>query len=342
MLEISRGKIQTGERVVLYGVEGIGKSTFASQFPNPLFIDTEGSTNELDVRRLPMPTSWEMLKTEVDFVASNPGICSTLVIDTADWAERLCIKSICDANKKPGIEAFGYGKGYTYLAEEFGRLLNRLRDIADSGVNILLTAHAIMRKVEQPEQTGAYDHWELKMEKKTAPMVKEWATMLLFANYRVMVITDDNGNAKARGGDRVLYTSHHASWDAKNRKGFPDVMPFSYDSIAVAIPDMIGRREPAPEPGQESMSAPEPVQMEIEPETRPAAPPRDDLARLFDLIKVNNLDEYAVRKAIASRGYMPAHVTLTEYPPELVGHIISVFDQVAELTRNIMQDDEQF
>ena len=340
MLEISRGKIQTGERVVLYGVEGIGKSTFASHFPNPLFIDTEGSTNELDVARLPMPTSWEMLKTEVDFVATNPGICSTLVIDTADWAERLCVKAICDANKKPGIEAFGYGKGYTYLAEEFGKLLNRLRDISDSGVNILLTAHATMRKVEQPEQTGAYDHWELKMEKKTAPMVKEWATMLLFANYRVMVITDDNGNAKARGGDRVLYTSHHASWDAKNRKGFPDMLPFSYDSIADAIPVLIGQKPQQVAPGQESM--PEPAIYTATEEAKPAKPAREDLAQLFDLIRVNELDEYAVRKAIASRGYMPAHVTLTEYPPELVGHIISVFDQVAELTRNIMQDDEQF
>lgn len=340
MLEITRGKIRTGERIVLYGVEGIGKSTFASQFPNPLFIDTEGSTNELDVARLPMPTSWEMLKTEVDFVATNPGICSTLVIDTADWAERLCIKAICDANKKPGIEAFGYGKGYTYLAEEFGKLLNRLRDISDSGVNILLTAHATMRKVEQPEQTGAYDHWELKMEKKTAPMVKEWATMLLFANYKVMVITDDNGNAKARGGDRVLYTSHHASWDAKNRKGFPDMLPFSYDSIADAIPVLVGQNPQQIAPGQESM--PEPAIYTAPEEAKPAKPAREDLAQLFDLIRINELDEYAVRKAIASRGYMPAHVTLTEYPPELVGHIISVFDQVAELTKSIMEDEEQF
>lgn len=47
-MNITKGKIPSPLKVVLYGVEGIGKSTFASQFPAPLFIDTEGSTKNLD------------------------------------------------------------------------------------------------------------------------------------------------------------------------------------------------------------------------------------------------------------------------------------------------------
>ena len=58
-MRISRGKIATAQRIVLMGVEGIGKSTFASMFPDPLFIDTEGSTSDLDVARLPAPESWK-------------------------------------------------------------------------------------------------------------------------------------------------------------------------------------------------------------------------------------------------------------------------------------------
>ena len=88
-MKITRGKIPGAKKVVLYGPEGIGKSTFASQFPDPLFIDTEGSTKELDVARTEKPSSWTMLMSQVSEVANDPSICRTLVIDTVDWAEQL-------------------------------------------------------------------------------------------------------------------------------------------------------------------------------------------------------------------------------------------------------------
>ena len=166
-VEITSGKINNkAQKVVIYEPEGIGKSTFAAHFPNPLFIDTEGSTGELDVRRLPAPTSWQYLMWEIDQVKANPDICSSLIIDTADWAERLCINNLCEKNQVSGIEGFGYGKGYVYLEEEFGRFLNRLSDLIDLGINVVFTAHATMRKFEQPDESGAYDRWELKLQKK--------------------------------------------------------------------------------------------------------------------------------------------------------------------------------
>ncbi|WP_040932120.1 AAA family ATPase, partial [Paenibacillus larvae] len=68
MFEIISGKVQKAKKVVLYGPEGIGKSSLAAQFPNPVFIDTEGSTTELDVQRLPAPTSWQMINQQVQWV----------------------------------------------------------------------------------------------------------------------------------------------------------------------------------------------------------------------------------------------------------------------------------
>ena len=91
-------------------------------------------------------------------------------------------------------------------------MLNALSDLTDRGINVVLTAHAIMRKFEQPDESGAYDRWELKLEKKTSPMLKEWASLLLFANYKTLVVKDEKSEgkkAKARGGQRVIYTSHH-------------------------------------------------------------------------------------------------------------------------------------
>ena len=112
---ITGGVRPTALKTVVYGPEGIGKTTFASCFPKAVFIDTEGSTKFFDLARFPVPTSWTMLLDEVQEVINDPTVCDTLVIDTADWAEKMCIAEVCSANNKKGIEDFGYGKGYTRL-----------------------------------------------------------------------------------------------------------------------------------------------------------------------------------------------------------------------------------
>ena len=94
-MQISTGKKPRAQKVVLYGPEGIGKTSLAARFPDPLFIDTEGGTACYDVKRAePAPTSWAMLMAYVDEAARGTAPCSTLVIDTADWAERLCIAKV--------------------------------------------------------------------------------------------------------------------------------------------------------------------------------------------------------------------------------------------------------
>lgn len=239
-MQIIRGKIPGAKKIVVYGPEGIGKTTFAACFPEPLFIDTEGSTKDMDVARTESPTSWMMLMEQVRYVKNHPELCRSLVIDTADWAEMLCIAQICSKNRKESIEEFGYGKGYVYIQEEFGRLLNLLSEVVQTGVHVVLTAHAKMRKFEQPDELGAYDRWEMKLTKQTAPMVKEWADMVLFANYKTFVLNVDGqgvqkGKNKAQGGKRVMYTSHHSCWDAKNRYGLPEELPLEYEVIRAVV-----------------------------------------------------------------------------------------------------------
>lgn len=240
-MRIITGKIPGAKKVVIYGPEGIGKSTFASKFPEPVFIDTEGSTKEMDISRFERPSSWTMLLEEIHYVWKTPGICKTLVIDTIDWAEQMCVEDLCARYGKKGIEDFGYGNGYVYAKEEFGRFLNLLNEVVQSGVHVVLTAHTHIRKFEQPDEMGSYDRWELKLGKKTqsqtAPLVKEWADMVLFANYKTWsVAVDDKGKKrKAQGGARVMYTAHNPCWDAKNRYGLPEEVPFDYESIRQII-----------------------------------------------------------------------------------------------------------
>ena len=235
-MNITRGKQAKAQRVIIYGTEGIGKSTLASQFPNPLFIDTEGSTSNMDVARMDKPTSWTMLMNQIAFVKANPTICDTLIVDTIDWAEALAIESVCSLHGKQGVEDFGYGNGYTYVREEFGRFLNRLQEIVDLGIHVVLTAHAQIRKFEQPDEMGAYDRYELKLGKKTssqtAPLIKEWGDIVLFCNYKTIVMKNERKKNKAQGGQRVMYTTHTPAWDAKNRFGLPEELPMEYQAIA--------------------------------------------------------------------------------------------------------------
>lgn len=334
-MQITRGIIEGAQKIVVYGPEGIGKSTLASKFPNPLFIDTEGSTKKIDVPRLPKPSSWTMLLSGVSYVKNNPDICDTLIIDTADWAEKLCVNDICDKAQKTGIEDFGYGRGYVYLNEEFGRLLNALEELIELGINVVLTAHAQMRKFEQPDEMGAYDRWEMKLQKKNAPLLKEWADMVLFANYKTYVVNVDDqgaqkGKNKVQGGSRVMYTIHHPCWDAKNRDNLPTEIPLDYSAIAHCIITRdinkpVQQPDPVPEQTQ-SVEAPT-----APPETKPETFNEEESIpkALADLMAANNVTVDEIKQVVSQKGYYPLTTPIANYDSQFInGVLIGAWDQV--------------
>ena len=351
-MQLIRGKqTQSAYKICLYAPEGIGKTTFASQMPNPVFIDTEGGSGFLDVVRTERPTSWAMLMSQVKYFVDHPQELGTLVIDTLDWAEKLCIDQICATKQIKGIEDIPYGKGYVYVAEEFGRMLNLLEDLRLKGVHVFLTAHAMLRKFEQPDEMGSYDKWELKLSKKVAPMVKEFVDALFFANYETIVVKNDEKKNKARGGQRVMYTTHHCCWDAKNRFGLPDKLPLDFGQIAGLFQPATAAhaapvqqiQQPAPisqatNPGpQVPASAPagDPLPLITEPDpdlpfSGPAPEAPEGIPKaLWDLMQSHGVAEEEIVAAVASRGYFPAGMKIRQYPPDFVqGVLIGAWDQV--------------
>lgn len=358
-MELVTGLLRNdGIKFCVYGPEGIGKSTFVSFVPGVIFIDTEGSTSMMEVTRYPTPISWQMLLSEVDDFASHPEYKS-LVIDTADWAEKLCTEYLLAKNEWPSIEAPGYGKGYVYLAEEFSKLLMKLSACIKQGKNVGFTAHAMMRKFEQPDELGAYDRWELKMSKKCAPLIKEWSDILLFANYKTLVYQADKDGKKhkAAGGQRVMYTSHHPCWDAKNRMNLPEEMPFDFKAVSYLF-----EREPA---NQESVKNKIDNAEEISAvESSEEAPPMVEVPRekpkaevsignkvpeivipeseydgvpeaLKDLMKRDSVTPLEVRTVVAKRGYFPLETPFRNYPIDFVnGVLIGAWEQVKAMVIN--------
>jgi len=335
--DITSGLMPSAQKVVIYGPEGIGKSTFAANAEDAIFIDTEGSTKHLNVKRLPPPTSWSMLLSEVEYIATTPGICKTLVIDTFDKAEQLCIEHVCNAHHKSGIEEFGYGNGYVYVKEELGRGLDKLESVINAGINVILTAHAQIRKFEQPDELGAYDRYELKLGKRTssltAPLVKEWADAVLFANYKTYSIAaDEQGRKhKAQGGKRVMYTAHHPCWDAKNRWGLPEECELDYNIIAPYMNNTV-------------TTAPTETPATTTPAVAPAKtpkpftePPKEEQIKglpetLTSLMRAENISEAQIREVVAMKGYFPQDMPVAEYPKEFIdGVLIGAWEQVRDM-----------
>lgn len=291
--EIQSGVIEKPQKVVIYGPEGVGKSTLASQFPNPLFIDTEDSTLHMNVQRLKRPTTYTELSQMVKWVGDNKP-CSTLVIDTADWAQRLVEQHVLSVNGWKSIEDPGYGEGYLRVKEFWERLLDDLTDyVINKGINVVLTAHTEVRKFDDPKEAVSYDRYELKLAKKSnaniAALTKEWADMILFINYDTYAVKREGMGSKhiAKGGERKIFTEHHPAFDAKNRHGLPKSMPLSYEGIAHTINDFISQ-QPQAQPSLQPVAAdpaPAPVQpQETQPEqpVQPAQPEQSPVDTTID------------------------------------------------------------
>lgn len=356
----------------VYGAEGVGKTTLVSKFPGVIFIDTEGSTEHMTVTRYPRPLDWDDLMAMVDdarrVMAKGGG---TLVVDTLDWADILCTRSLCKEKKWDSIEAAGYGKGYVMLSEKFAILLEKLTKLADQGINVGFCAHAQLRKIEKPEETGAYDHWELKCSKRVAPLVKEWADLVLFCNYDSVVV---HGNTpmeanRITGNKRVMYANHQAVFDAKNRFGLPDKMPLDYEPLRPIFER--AKPEQAPAPAADKL----PDVPFTGPETGPALtePPAldpflgndggtdkplptptpeaewtekdkalvkpeklaDRFPELEQLMKRDGISYSTVQWAVGLRKHQPAEMPIELYPIEYVDRLVSGWDKfVAFIKKN--------
>jgi hypothetical protein len=221
----------------------------------------------------------------------------------------------------------------------------------ESGLQIVVTAHAIMRKFEQPDELGSYDRWELKLEKKTSALVREWADIVLFANYKTYVVNVDNqgaqkGKNKAQGGTRMMYTTHHPCWDAKNRHDLPAELPFDFSSIAsvlVKIQPTVQQapvvQAPAPSPAPSPAPAVQEVQQvnhqvqlpHIEPAPTPIKNSKIPKA-LLDLMEANDVTEENIQQVVAQRGYYPANTPIENYDIDFInGSLVGAWPAVYKM-----------
>lgn len=316
-LQIIRGKRTSAVRAVIYGTEGIGKSTLASSIPDCLVIDTEDGTSQLDVTRV-VAGDWRAIEHAVKELIADAQGFRAVVIDTADWLERSLIDFMLRQSGRKSIEDYGFGKGYTILQEHTSRFLTLCDQLVAKGVHVVFVAHAKVTRTSPPDQTDGYDRYELKLTKQVAPLLKEWADMVLFVNYRIQIVEGSDGKLKAQGGkERIMHAERSAAWDAKNRFGLPAEMPMQFDQIA----HLFGAAAPRPTPAQAQAAA---VEAAVAADPAPTPMATKEQAERIEKLKADKRAQPLIETALENCEAIDA----TELPADIAAELLAKIDQL--------------
>lgn len=220
-------------RIIYHAVPGFGKTSFAAQFPNPVFLcdaSETGLETLIDSGQLgetphfPPIETWQEVLDAVTALTEDEHSFKTLAIDTMGGIERLCHEHVCrrDYGGDWGDKGFSsYHKGYDVSLADWRELLQRLDTLRERrNVRIVMLAHTRVTQFRNPEGED-YDRFEPDTHRKTWALTHKWADLVLFGNY-ITAIDKKPGQqkGKGRGGtQRMLYTERSAAWDAKHRHG---------------------------------------------------------------------------------------------------------------------------
>lgn len=246
MLEnIQSGRESRPPRIMIYGQEGIGKSSMAADAPNVIFVQTEDGLGEINCHKFPLAKSVSEVVAALTALRDEPHEFQSVAIDSVDWLERLIFDEVCREYGVRSIEKVdgGYGRGYTHALTHWRKVIALLEELRDKrGMMVILVAHAKVERFEDPEN-AAYDRYTPRLHKHAAGLISEWVDAVLFASKKFRVQKENAGFSGERaiaapigaeGGERIIRTVGSPACIAKNRFGLPAELPLSWQTFIEA------------------------------------------------------------------------------------------------------------
>jgi AAA domain len=237
----SKGVLMRPQVMVIYGPNGCGKTTLASEFENPVIVDLENGSgflskvSRIEAKDIP---DYAALKAVITEILTEAHDFKTLVIDSLESLEALLSTYICKKEAVTSIEAIPYGKGYIYMREEIEALMRLLQSVRDKRqMNIVLVGHAAVKVFNDPSKNVSFDRYQLRLNEKCAAVVKDLADSIYFVTYRFDT-RQDKGDKKAKAfgtSERVIFTEWQPAYDAKSRYPVPFEVPYTLDNVKATI-----------------------------------------------------------------------------------------------------------
>ena len=227
-------------RVLVYGVPGIGKSTFGASLPSPIFIQAESGLGSIDTASFPLATSFDDVVAQLGVLYQEQHEYRSVVIDTADALERLIQAKVCADHQANSVEDIPYGKAHVFALNYWQQLLQMLDALRnDKNMLVVFLCHSAIKKFNSP-LVESYDKYELALHKNATALLIEWLDILGFANYQVFTKSEEAGFnkkiTKAIGqGIRRLHLAERPAFLAKNRYALPDEIDFSWSELSSLI-----------------------------------------------------------------------------------------------------------
>jgi hypothetical protein len=236
--------------ILLYGVDGVGKTSLAAEFPDPIYLATEGERPPSDVD-LPTPGTIESLEDILGIfeeLFTQEHDRKTVIIDSLDGLEPLVWRATCARLGINSIEEAGFGKGYVEADSEWNEFMSATSALAQAGMCVVMLAHPEIVRFDSPT-TDPYSRYSPKLHKRANALIREKSDIVAFANYRVSIkekeVARQTKVARGEGGkERQIHFNEAPGFMAKNRYSMPDHVTYKkgkgYAAVAEFFPAPAG------------------------------------------------------------------------------------------------------
>ena len=230
----------SGQRPIictLFGEGGMGKTTLAAMFPNPVFIRTEDGTASLagndNVSLFPLATSTQDVLDAIEALATQKHDHKTLVIDSITQLATMVEAEIVAADPKAksiNQAGGGYGAGYSTAAEKHRQIRDWAGSLAyEKGMNVIFIGHADTEMLDLPDM-DAFARYTVRMHKKSLPHYTDNVDLVGLIRLKTFVRGGDGDKKRAIStGEREIICHPQASSVTKNRFNVSEPLAFTFD-----------------------------------------------------------------------------------------------------------------